>query len=244
MNYLDASIQFDRHLLTIPLVESGEVCVPLQSLCRKYRIPMLFSGGKKKVFWLRTSVAEAFMNAATLLLTEGFVLVVKDTYRSLAIQKKMFLAERLKVKQLHSRMSDGNVNQLANTFVAGIPVLAAHTAGAAVDVTLRAIDKHPVDLGCPYLTFSKQAITDSSSIGIEAKKNRNILVSAMKTAGFTNYPFEYWHFSLGDVCDAYVKKKQYAVYGPVEIDMQTGRIVGVLPTMENRTYFKNSISLL
>ena len=37
--------------------------------------------------------------------------------------------------------------------------------------------------------------TDARRLPEEAKRNRALLLGAMESAGFVNYPHEWWHFS-------------------------------------------------
>jgi zinc D-Ala-D-Ala dipeptidase len=48
------------------------------------------------------------------------------------------------------------------------------------------------------------------------QKNRSIMFTALKKAGFSNYPKEYWHWSYGDIWWAKRNKKKTAIYGVIE----------------------------
>ncbi len=238
MDVINDSITFDKHLLALSLEETGEPFVSLQMLCQKNHVHMVFSGGKKNLYWLRLSVASALLKAAQRLYAQGYLLVLEDAYRSLSVQKKKFIHEVTQVKKNYPGVSVNKARKMANTFVAGIPILAAHTAGAAVDLTICTLRGKPVDMGCPYLSFSEKTITQCPIVSKEAKKNRKILVTAMESAGFSNYPFEYWHFSMGDVCDAYLKHDKKAVYGPVELDRNTGTGESIFTKKECYAFFQ------
>lgn len=55
-----------------------------------------------------------------------------------------------------------------------------------------------LDMGTAYDCFSELSHTDSPKISKRAKKNRQILKSAMEKHGFSNYELEWWHFVLKD----------------------------------------------
>jgi hypothetical protein len=50
----------------------------------------------------------------------------------------------------------------------------------------------------------------------------------MRAAGFVEYPYEFWHYNSGDAYDAILRRRSgAAVYGPVDWDPHTGRMVPV-----------------
>lgn len=55
-----------------------------------------------------------------------------------------------------------------------------------------------LDFGTGYDCFHELSHTKNPSITGAARDNRNLLVSEMARAGFTNYSREWWHFSLAD----------------------------------------------
>jgi D-alanyl-D-alanine dipeptidase len=69
-----------------------------------------------------------------------------------------------------------------------------HNQGVAVDLTL--VDRGSGDeipMGTPFDTFGSEAHT-ANAVG-EVARNRQALVQAMESEGFTNYEKEWWHFS-------------------------------------------------
>ena len=55
-----------------------------------------------------------------------------------------------------------------------------------------------LDMGTAYDCFSEVAHTANPTVSAEARKNRELLKAAMERAGFSNYPKEWWHFTLKD----------------------------------------------
>jgi D-alanyl-D-alanine dipeptidase len=64
--------------------------------------------------------------------------------------------------------------------------------------------------------------TDARGLGQEARQNRILLLEAMESTGFVNYPHEWWHFSYGDRYWAYVKGQPAAIYGPSTLELVAG----------------------
>ena len=76
-----------------------------------------------------------------------------------------------------------------------------HNYGCAVDLTLATADGTPIDMGTGYDDFSTLAHTDKEDelvaqglLTSEQVKNRLILRSVMKKAGFLTIDSEWWHF--------------------------------------------------
>ena len=115
--------------------------------------------------------------------------------------------------------------KLANTYTAGIPILAAHTGGAAIDVTLLDKNGKLLDFGVPYPHGDIESITDYPNFSKKVKGNRKILKDGMEKYSFINYPFEYWHYSIGDVCATYLSGKKFAKFGPVNYNFKNERAV-------------------
>lgn len=212
---LQQSIAFDTQLLAVPLVESKEELISLESMALQYPGVSLHYSPSVLPF-LRVSVAHALFTAAQQLLPTGYTIHVHDCYRSLKTQQQKFVIRVQEMQKNNPGVSGEPLLQLANTYTAGIPILAAHTSGAAVDVGLLDKDGHDVDMGTVYGDATKHSMTRCPTIAKKAQHHRNILCDAMQQAGLMNYPFEWWHFSMGDVGAAYVAGEKCARYGPVE----------------------------
>ncbi|MFE7354236.1 M15 family metallopeptidase [Streptomyces sp. NPDC057543] len=93
-------------------------------------------------------------------------------------------------------------------------------AGAAVDLTL--VDADGVELGMGTAVNANPEVsagacyTRADNISPHARANRNILVTALSSAGLVNYSTEWWHFSYGDRYWALTKRQKAALYGPAE----------------------------
>lgn len=221
------SSKLDRFILKIPLRECRE---PLVKLGEKKVPGLVFntkkSSGKTKIWVLRRSVAKALFSAASSFWAEGYLLSLEDSYRNPKVQKEMFLGYVSKVRKQFPALSLLKAQQRANTYIAGIPILAAHTGGAAIDVILLAKKgRKVIDMGCDYLTLGPKAITNNPNLSGKQIANRQLLKSVLSQNGFINYPYEYWHYSLGDACAAYLTHRKFAIYGPVDYNPDSGETV-------------------
>jgi D-alanyl-D-alanine dipeptidase len=83
-----------------------------------------------------------------------------------------------------------------------------HMTGASVDLTICHVDdKQLLDMGAHFDQMDVAAHTNyyeqqrqDGEIGPEDSRllNRRLLYNAMSSCGFTNYPFEYWHYDWGN----------------------------------------------
>ncbi|MFD3933175.1 M15 family metallopeptidase [Streptomyces sp. NPDC058614] len=99
------------------------------------------------------------------------------------------------------------------------PVEAApRCAGVALDLTL--VDADGVELGMGGAVNGrrcgdeKSCPLDAPGLSAQARHNRDLLVRAMRAAGFVNYPTEWWHWSYGDRYWAFVAKAVHAIHEP------------------------------
>ena len=132
---------------------------------------------------------------ANAFLPNPFRLMVLDTWRSKEAQREL------------GRIYKEIYPNLDATFVADpddTVLVAPHTLGAAVDLTL-AVDEHPLPLGSDFDQFDETA----ASLYLETKVEltaqeeldrdlRRLLGSAMLRAGLAPLQSEWWHWSYGD----------------------------------------------
>lgn len=131
------------------------------------------------------------------------------------------VAQRL-IAAAHALPDEDTLVALTSHYVAP-PEVAAHPTGAAVDLTLISTDGVALDMGCVLDATDQESsgacYTHNPFISRAAARNRQVLISALTGAGFTNYPSEWWHWSFGDRYWAVMHNQSHAIYGPVEESM-------------------------
>lgn len=78
------------------------------------------------------------------------------------------------------------------------PPSAAGPAGACIAAKAERRYDNSLDFGTGYDCFHELSSTADKRITGEPRRNRDLLVTAMRGAGFVNYRREWWHFTLAD----------------------------------------------
>ena len=74
---------------------------------------------------------------------------------------------------------------------------------------------------------------DSPFIRTDSRRNRVIINEIFSRHGFLPYPFEFWHYSSGDIlAELITNTGRPARYGPVNFDAASGSIYPVVPLIE------------
>ncbi|MDD3669196.1 MAG: M15 family metallopeptidase [Alphaproteobacteria bacterium] len=153
-------------------------------------------------------------------LPAGVVLMVFEGYRPLSAQKKLWDDIMLKMRAAHPALAPDSEELMAlcNRFVAN-PYRqgSGHQSGAAVDVALCDSDGRLLDMGGAVRGFEDTAAFDCPALSETAKANRRVLKEAMASAGFVNYPAEWWHYSFGDRLWAKLTGSPIAIFGQVDL---------------------------
>jgi D-alanyl-D-alanine dipeptidase len=205
-------------LRKIPIRENGE---PLVDFVERH--PELFWVTRHPVFeyrrfrLARLTVADMLARAAAQL-PAGLRLAIVEGWRPPAIQRAMHEATRRRLREANPDWSAQRLGRTANRFSAP-PSRAApppHLTGGAVDVSIVRPDGTHVDFISPYdILDPRGAPAAAKGLTEEANANRELLRRAMRAAGFTNYPAEWWHWSYGDQGWAYRGGHPEALYGLV-----------------------------
>lgn len=161
--------------------------------------------------YARSGVAAKLREVNRLLRPYGVEVLVWDGYRPIAVQAELWQWNLALARTILSDPSEDDCVRFALRFcsdpsrfdVSNSTTWPTHATGGAVDLTLRELGSHkPLSMGGIYLDPSDKSSTrhyeaDSSKVvksDEEARRNRRLLYWAMTTAGFVNYPFEWWHF--------------------------------------------------
>ncbi|WP_343038772.1 M15 family metallopeptidase [Pseudoxanthomonas kalamensis] len=149
--------------------------------------------------YLLAPAAAALVRLEHELRAQGYALKVFDCYRPARavahfVEWSQDLSDR-KTKPGH--YPDLDKSQLMGEYIAPV---SGHSKGATVDLTLMRCEQDDVcrelDMGTDFDLFGPQANTDSSEVTKLQHENRLRLRRAMESAGFRNYPLEWWHYSF------------------------------------------------
>jgi D-alanyl-D-alanine dipeptidase len=146
-------------------------------------------------FQVRAGVADRLTRAQAAL-PDGCQLQVKEGWRPVWVQQRLW---NLCLAQLQAARPDLSPEQARREnarFVAPPGSAPPHSTGGAVDVAL-VCDGRTADMGWGFNQPGEGSRT-AAPVSKAARRHRDILASAMDSAGFVNYPAEWWHWSYGD----------------------------------------------
>ncbi len=118
--------------------------------------------------------AQALLNAVTLFSEQDLRIVIWDTYRTPTVQQKLRRAVNYDERYV---LEDSN-----------------HCKGLAIDLTLARPDGTYLDMGTDHDDFSPRAHANATRLRPEQLANRQLLAVTMQRAGFSQWPYEWWHF--------------------------------------------------
>ena len=169
--------------------------------------------------WIREGVYERLLKV-TESLPDGMRIVIWDGWRSYELQKLLFekMVERMKSKG-HSH---DDAHKHAAVFVyppsKEDDTVSWHLTGGALDLTLADRYGHLLDMGGNFDDTEEHSHTDyyETHDNTVAASNRKLLLRLMTSAGFSNYPSEWWHYDYGNRGWAERTGAEYAFYGYTE----------------------------
>ncbi|MCA7949930.1 D-alanyl-D-alanine carboxypeptidase family protein [Burkholderia seminalis] len=215
----------DPAVRSIALIESHEGFVDLASFDERIavdRTRSVVANTSPHFLKVRRGVAHR-LAAAAHALPAGLRLYVKEGYRPLALQREYFANHLATLRATLNPLPTGDALVELASHHAAPPEVAAHPTGAAVDLTLISADGVEADMGSIMNATDQESsgacYTHNPFISRPAARNRQILSAALVSAGFTNYPSEWWHWSFGDRYWAVIQNESHAIYGPVEESM-------------------------
>jgi D-alanyl-D-alanine dipeptidase len=161
-------------------------------------------------------VAEALKAVQADLKAKGFGLLVYDCYRPTTAVAAFVAWAKLPDDLKAKATWYPNLNK-SDLFPEYIATRSGHSRGATLDLTIEASGEtqagadakpractppqkgHAPDgslaMGTSFDCFDVKANTAASGLTEEERNNRAMLVDAMQSRGFENYPMEWWHFT-------------------------------------------------
>ncbi|GAA1914920.1 M15 family metallopeptidase [Streptomyces durmitorensis] len=168
---------------------------------------------------LREGVLARLLHAQGLL-PGGLRLLFVEGYRPPWLQRSYFEEYEGHLRALHPTWDAERLHAAASRYVSP-PRIAPHSEGSAVDLTLADADGRELDLGTRMNADPEESegacYTDADNITPGARRNREILGTALRNEGLVNYPTEWWHWSYGDRYWALATGAPHALYGAMEL---------------------------
>lgn len=239
---MDAASALMDKFRRYPVRECGEPLVSLRSVARAAGVALAFSrtkfmGTRPRLFYLRAGLIPGILAAAREMRARGWVLKIEDGYRTRAMQKQSGCAPRIFDLVLRRILWENGGQTPPPEFmlkrltavIATRPKIGTHMSGSALDISvLRADDGREVERGGPYLEISERTPMASPFVSGQARRNRAAITALMARHGFIAYPYEFWHYSQGDVYAELLRKTgRPGRYGAVDWDPQTGKTIAL-----------------
>ncbi|PWF24743.1 M15 family metallopeptidase [Corticimicrobacter populi] len=217
----------------IAIGECGERLVPTSLMPRPVLTFPAYArqgvAGAHQECYVREDVGRRLLQAARSL-PDGLHLVVLDGWRPWRVQQQLFDAYQDTLRRRHPDLPAEQLLALTREFVS-LPSThparpSPHLTGGAVDVTLCSHDGVWLDMGTPFdatvpashtAYYESTVDSDSQADAAVFRQRRRILYHAMRAAGFTNLPSEWWHFDCGDQLWAWYAGQPQARYGPAPL---------------------------
>jgi D-alanyl-D-alanine dipeptidase len=166
--------------------------------------------------WVRKGVYDRLVVAAQAL-PLNYRLVLLDGWRPKSIQQFLFDKIRAEIASESSSMTNEEIDRKTLLYAARAsndPIHPSpHITGGAIDVTLSDENGTILNMGGAFDEVSDRSWTAASVPAVPAERRMHLL-EAMRHAGFTNLPSEWWHFDYGNWVWAWYQKQPSAIYGP------------------------------
>ncbi|WP_328990955.1 M15 family metallopeptidase [Kribbella sp. NBC_01245] len=211
---LDVVLMADPAVMGIPVVDNGEPLVDLRDY-GTLRLDNRLADPAGAYCQARRGVADRLV-AAQRLLPGGLHFLVVEAYRPLALQVQYFESYLAELRAENPSWSDQHLRTMASRLLSP-PEIGPHVCGAAIDLTLCSPGGEEIWLGTEVNDGPEESddacYTAATNIPAQARRHRRVLANAMTSAGFVNYPTEWWHWSYGDRYWAMTTAAPHAIYG-------------------------------
>jgi len=201
----------------ILIKECNEQLVDLNKFCPGIVLDIAkWRRKKEKTFYLRKTVA-TMLNQAKTFLPKGMTFIIGDAWRPQYVQEQIYQDFIITFSKKYPKWSKTKIIREIDKFVAPAKgkFASGHMSGGAIDLRLLK-NNRKVPMKSRKLSYQENAQSIQPKLPAYLQKNRAIMFEALKKAGLSNYPKEYWHWSYGDIQWAKRNKKNIAIYGVIE----------------------------
>lgn len=183
--------------------------------------PILGMRNAEAQCFVREEVYERLMRAAKTL-PQGMKFKILDAWRPFALQKELFevysarIIRDFRLQDCEEEERNAVIRKYVCDPIFDRDIPPVHTTGGAVDLTLIGADGVELDMGTGFDAFTEKTHTAYfERLGDDClngnarmiRENRRLLYHTMTSAGFVNYPSEWWHFDYGDRFWGFYEKK-------------------------------------
>ncbi|MEV0719716.1 M15 family metallopeptidase [Asanoa sp. NPDC050611] len=208
----------DPRVAAVPLDDNGEALVDLRTV-ESLAVDSRLADARGAYAQLREGALERLLSAQRAL-PRGLRLLVVEAYRPLRLQESYFDDYRAELRSRFPAWDEPRVFEEASKYVSP-PAVAPHSTGGTIDLTLAGPDGRELDMGTAVndspVASGNACFTAAAHIPAPARRNRYVLGAALRSAGFVNYPTEWWHWSFGDRYWALAMGAPRTRYGPVDL---------------------------
>lgn len=235
---MDEAYDFMTRALDHPVAECREPVTSLIDAVGTEGVVVEFStrphaAAAPRLYYLRESLIPRFLAAARELNEAGWVMRVEDALRTPAMQKALAGSDEVFDRVLRrvvweccgQQPPPELVLRRLTALAATTPKTGTHIAGSALDISVLSADGEEVDRDGRYVEISELTPMDSPYIRGGARTHREKITAMLGKHGFVAYPYEFWHYSQGDVYEALVRDHRApARYGPVDVSLSDGAV--------------------
>lgn len=206
-----------RRILPSGIVNKKRVCEnasPLVDISRDDTFSFDARAMKRGGLWVRAELIP-MLHAAARALPAGYKLHFFGGWRSMTVQWTAWWENLENKRRIHADLPEMEIERIARMTSADPSRggYGPHQTGGAIDLTVVDAAVRELDMGTPFSYHGTECQTFYRRAAPAASENRMILYRAMKSAGFQNYPGEWWHWSYGDRAWAAYKRRRAAIFG-------------------------------
>lgn len=231
IDFIDVS-EWSDSWRQLPIKETNEPLVDLNNahpaIFYKPMYHILGMNGAIKTCFVRKSVLSRLVKAVTILqsLKPNFSFLVYDAWRPKEVQQALFDDYYIQISRRYPHKSNDECIALTEQFVSQPSIDALkpspHITGGAIDLTILDDTKTPLAMGTDFDDFTDKAHTsyfehNDTHEHASIRNNRRLLYHVMIQSGFTNFPFEWWHYDYGNQFWAQNSRSLIAHYSTAKI---------------------------